>query len=124
MKASKTNVLLRILPALLLVVSVGLFLSGCRGDSNAGTSAEDHSDHDHSEHAGPMASTSETAGAPDPAATAETVQKLCPVMNYPINKAIFVEYEGKKVYFCCPGCPEQFRADPQAYLAKLPQFTN
>jgi len=46
------------------------------------------------------------------------------VMNYPINKAIFVEYEGKKVYFCCPGCPEQFRADPQAYLAKLPQFTN
>lgn len=54
-------------------------------------------------------------------ATAE--QKTCPVMEgNPINKAVFVEYEGKKVYFCCKGCPETFLADPEKYIAKLPQF--
>lgn len=61
------------------------------------------------------------AAAPAPTvATAE--QTTCPVMGGAINKAIFVEYQGKKVYFCCAGCPEAFQADPQKYLAKLPQF--
>ena len=34
----------------------------------------------------------------------------------------FVEYKGKKVYFCCKGCEEKFLADPEQYVAKLPQF--
>jgi YHS domain-containing protein len=49
-------------------------------------------------------------------------QTTCPVMGNPINKNIFVEYQGKKVYFCCNGCPDIFKADPEKYLAKLPQF--
>ncbi|MBP7049499.1 MAG: YHS domain-containing protein [Phycisphaerae bacterium] len=50
-------------------------------------------------------------------------QKTCPVMEgNPINPDIFVEYKGKKVYFCCKGCPEKFLANPEKYLAKLPQF--
>jgi YHS domain-containing protein len=40
----------------------------------------------------------------------------------PINKAIFVEYKDKKVYFCCPPCKDKFNADPEKYIAKLPQF--
>ncbi|NLZ04651.1 MAG: YHS domain-containing protein [Phycisphaerae bacterium] len=56
-------------------------------------------------------------------ATAE--QTTCPVMEgNPINKAVFVEYKGKKVYFCCKACPEEFLADPEKYIAKLPQFQN
>ena len=51
-------------------------------------------------------------------------QTLCPVMNNPVDKEIFVEYEGKKVYFCCPGCIEEFEKDPGKYLPKLPQFQN
>jgi YHS domain-containing protein len=43
-------------------------------------------------------------------------------MDAPINKNIFVEYKGKKVYFCCPGCEDKFNAEPQKYLARLPQF--
>ena len=35
---------------------------------------------------------------------------------------IFTEYQGKKVYFCCRGCDQKFRADPGKYLSKLPQF--
>lgn len=51
-------------------------------------------------------------------------QTLCPVMGNPIDKNVFVEYEGKKVYFCCPGCIEKFQAEPEKYLSKLPQFQN
>ncbi len=49
-------------------------------------------------------------------------QTLCPVMDAPINKQYVVEYKGKKVYFCCPGCDETFLKDPEKYLDKLPQF--
>jgi YHS domain-containing protein len=49
-------------------------------------------------------------------------QTTCPVMGSPINKDLFIEYKGKKVYFCCPGCEEKFKAEPEKYIAKLPQF--
>lgn len=62
------------------------------------------------------------ATAEQTATTAE--QTICPVMGNPINKDIFVEYKGKKVYFCCPGCEEQFNKEPEKYIAKLPQFKN
>jgi len=56
------------------------------------------------------------------AAAADTQQTICPVMGNPINKDIFVEYEGRKVYFCCPACIEEFNKDPGKYIPKLPQF--
>ncbi len=49
-------------------------------------------------------------------------QTMCPVMSAPINKELFVEYKGKKVYFCCQGCERMFKEEPEKYLAKLPQF--
>jgi YHS domain-containing protein len=49
-------------------------------------------------------------------------QTSCPIMGNPINKDIFVEYEGKKVYFCCEGCKAKFEENPEQYIAKLPQF--
>ncbi len=52
----------------------------------------------------------------------EPLQKMCPIMDAPINKELYTEYKGKKVYFCCPGCKEKFEADPEKYLSKLPQF--
>ena len=50
-------------------------------------------------------------------------QTTCPVMGGKINKDVSVEYEGKKVYFCCGGCDDKFLADPEKYIAKLPQFS-
>jgi YHS domain-containing protein len=49
-------------------------------------------------------------------------QTTCPVMGGKINKSVFIEYKGKKVYFCCPGCIDKFKANPEQYVAKLPQF--
>jgi len=59
---------------------------------------------------------------PIEAVAASLEQTTCPVMGSPINKAIFVEYEGKKVYFCCPPCKDKFTEEPEKYIAKLPQF--
>ncbi len=55
-------------------------------------------------------------------AAAAGEQTICPVMDNPINKDVFVEYKGKKVYFCCPDCKAKFNADPEKYIAMLPQF--
>jgi YHS domain-containing protein len=50
-------------------------------------------------------------------------QVTCPVMGSPINKNFFTEYKDKKVYFCCGGpCKGKFEANPEKYIAKLPQF--
>ncbi|MBW8036218.1 MAG: YHS domain-containing protein [Planctomycetes bacterium] len=49
-------------------------------------------------------------------------QTKCPVMGGDIDKNILVTYKDKKVYFCCKGCIAKFESDPEAYVAKLPQF--
>lgn len=46
-------------------------------------------------------------------------QTTCPVMGGKINQELFADYEGKRVYFCCPGCPGKFNQDPEKYLEKL-----
>lgn len=51
-----------------------------------------------------------------------TLQTKCPVSGKPIVAAQKVEHKDKNVYFCCPGCPGAFKADPDKFLAKLPQF--
>ena len=63
-----------------------------------------------------------TASTAPVATKPATVQETCPVMGGPINPDIFVEYKGQKVYFCCKGCDQKFREDPEKYIAKLPQF--
>jgi YHS domain-containing protein len=55
-------------------------------------------------------------------ADSATEQTICPVMGGAIDKNVFVEYLGKKVYFCCTQCKAQFEKNPEKYLPKLPQF--
>jgi YHS domain-containing protein len=57
------------------------------------------------------------AAAPRKQVTSETVeQTTCPVMGRVIDKKIYTEYKGKKVYFCCKECLEKFKAEPEKYL--------
>jgi len=50
-------------------------------------------------------------------------QTVCPVMEgEPISKDVFVEYSGKRVYFCCDSCKAKFLEEPDKYLHSLPQF--
>jgi Cu(I)/Ag(I) efflux system membrane fusion protein len=53
---------------------------------------------------------------------AAIMQTHCPIMGGKIDEQYFTVYEGKKVYFCCPGCEQEFLKEPEKYLSKLPQF--
>lgn len=53
------------------------------------------------------------------AATLEITQTQCPVMDLPINEDIYVDYKGRRIYFCCEGCDDKFLENPEKYLAKL-----
>ncbi len=58
------------------------------------------------------------AAAADPAAKGQP-QAVCPVMGGNINKDLYVDYKGQRVYFCCPACIEVFKKDPEKYLRKM-----
>ena len=49
----------------------------------------------------------------------DTLQVVCPVNGEKINKEVFADYEGKRVYFCCAACVEKFKADAKAIVAKM-----
>ncbi len=51
-------------------------------------------------------------------------QTACPIMGMAVDKNVYTEYKGKKVYFCCAGCETPFLENPEKYLSKLPQFNN
>ena len=33
----------------------------------------------------------------------------CPISDEPVDKSVFTEYKGRKVYFCCQGCLDKFK---------------
>lgn len=59
------------------------------------------------------------AGASLAANPAAKEQVTCPVMGGKINKNLYADDKGQRVYFCCPGCIESFKKDPERYLKKL-----
>jgi YHS domain-containing protein len=46
-------------------------------------------------------------------------QTICPVMGGKIDKNVYTDYQGKRIYFCCSGCPADFKKDPEKYMKKL-----
>lgn len=46
-------------------------------------------------------------------------QTVCPVLGGAISKDVFTDYNGMRIYFCCPGCETDFLKDPQSYLQKI-----
>ncbi|MFA6569041.1 MAG: hypothetical protein WCS96_12585 [Victivallales bacterium] len=54
------------------------------------------------------------------AATQEKkAQAECPVMGGKINKSIFVDAQGKRIYLCCSGCIGKVKADPGKYIKAM-----
>jgi len=46
-------------------------------------------------------------------------QTKCPVMHGDINKDLYVDADGKRIYVCCEGCLEAVRKDPKKYVKDL-----
>lgn len=52
------------------------------------------------------------------AAGPDLTHAKCPIVGGKAMAASSVDYKGGKVYFCCAGCDETFKADPKKYAAK------
>lgn len=62
----------------------------------------------------------DAAPATAPAATSAVKhQTTCPVMGNEINKQIFVDFDGKRIYVCCPMCLPKLKADPAKYVKQM-----
>jgi YHS domain-containing protein len=46
-------------------------------------------------------------------------QTVCPVLAGNIDKKVYIDYQGKRIYFCCQGCDAEFRKDPEKYMKKI-----
>jgi len=112
MNAKSTKIRMILLVTGIFLVGL-IMLNGCKKEEPTATETKmEHEGHEK------MAMAEKTVEA----VAAALEQTTCPVMGSPINKTIFVEYEGKKVYFCCPPCKDKFSEEPEKYIAKLPQF--
>jgi YHS domain-containing protein len=114
MNAKRTKIWTMFLVTGIFLVGL-IMLNGCKKDEPAAKTSTEQTGHEGHGHAS-------MTDEPIEVVAAALEQTTCPVMGSPINKAIFVEYEGKKVYFCCPPCKDKFTEEPEKYLAKLPQF--
>jgi len=53
-------------------------------------------------------------------ATVQIWNKVCPVKGEEVDaEAPTVEYNGKVIGFCCPGCDSKFQKDPEKYMKNL-----
>jgi YHS domain-containing protein len=53
-------------------------------------------------------------------ATVQIWNKVCPVKGEEVDaEAPTVEYNGKIIGFCCPGCDSKFQKDPEKYMKNL-----
>lgn len=46
-------------------------------------------------------------------------QTVCPVLAGNIDKNVYADYKGKRIYFCCLGCDKEFNKDPEKFLKKM-----
>ena len=54
-----------------------------------------------------------------PTQTKGQAQTVCPVLGNKIDKNVYTDYQGKRIYFCCAGCVEPFKKNPEQYLKKM-----
>ena len=48
------------------------------------------------------------------------MNKMCPVMtDQPTREDRFVDYQGKRIYFCCDKCMARFQREPTKFIANL-----
>ena len=46
-------------------------------------------------------------------------QTTCPVLGGNVDKNVYADYQGKRIYFCCKGCDAEFKKNPDKYMKKL-----
>ena len=50
-------------------------------------------------------------------------QTTCPVMEGEINKSLYADVNGCRIYVCCSGCINEVKKDPDKYIKKLHEMS-
>lgn len=91
---------LRIMIVILIVITLVTMSVSCRKDNTSQAPA--------------------TPNEPVPAnVTNSNVQTTCPIAGGNINKSVYIDYQGKRIYFCCADCIATFNADPARYVKQM-----
>lgn len=53
------------------------------------------------------------------AGKAVKLQTTCPVGGEKIDKTVYADHEGHRVYFCCDNCKATFKKEPAKYIKQL-----
>jgi len=53
------------------------------------------------------------------ALAADKPQTKCPIQGEEINKKLFVDVKGYRIYMCCKGCTAKIKADPDKAIATI-----
>ncbi len=56
---------------------------------------------------------------PPPRRSPGQPQTKCPIMGGEINRDVYIDHNGYRVYFCCPGCDTAFKKDADAIIKKM-----
>lgn len=62
-----------------------------------------------------MKENGEMAETPDPV----KVQPKCPVEGEDIDPAIYIDHNGKRIFFCCEKCRKKFTKNPEKIVKKM-----
>lgn len=49
-------------------------------------------------------------------------QGICPVLGGKASPSVSYQYKGKTYYFCCSACINEFKKNPEKYLARIKEF--
>jgi membrane fusion protein, copper/silver efflux system len=111
-----------------IIASEGTYLIDSESQLRSGTAAEEHQQHG--------GGTSIDAETPmkgngnqeetllriggDENISAGIFNEVCPVLGNKVPAdPVTVEYGGKTIGFCCPGCDQEFLSDPERFMKKL-----
>ncbi len=61
----------------------------------------------------------EQAAPKDAGSQASKTQTTDAISGKPVNRAVYADHEGKRIYFCCDNSRRSFRMDPEKYLNKF-----
>ena len=46
-------------------------------------------------------------------------QQFCPITGEKIDKSVYLDHQGKRVYFCCDACKKAFLQDPEKVVKAI-----
>ncbi len=107
----------RLFLSLTMMSFLGLAVAGCEKKEEATPTTPAPAENGDGD-----AAADKPAAAADKPAVELAANTKCPVGGEDIDKEVSTLYKGKTVYFCCDKCIEKFNAEPEKFVAKLPQF--